>query len=212
MTTLADSIDAALDGRRLLTHPFYRRWTAGTLGMDELRGYTAQYRHVERAQPRWLEGIAARLEDEDARANVTRVLDDELDADGPHADLFDVFAATIGAADEVAPSSATRALIDTVDALVAAGPASGLSGLLAYEVQSSEVSREKADGLRRHFAVDGDGTAFWDTHAQLDKKHSSWLLHALERIDEPADAATAAAGAAAQAWWAFLDEREAASA
>lgn len=209
MTSVEAGISAAVTGHRLLDHPFYRRWTAGTLGIDELRDYAAQYRHIERAQPEWLSGIAERLEDEHARAEVTRVLDDELDAAGTHADLFDQFAGAIGAPEDVSPSPATRALIDTLDELVARGPASGLSGLLAYELQSSDVSREKAAGLRAHFGLDADGTAFWDTHAELDTRHSSWLLQALERIGEPEAGAGTAAASAAAAWWAFLDEREA---
>ena len=40
-----------LRDRRLLAHPFYRRWEAGTLERAELAAYAAQYRHFEAALP-----------------------------------------------------------------------------------------------------------------------------------------------------------------
>lgn len=212
MTSLATRIDATLDGHRLLDHPFYRRWTAGTLSIDELREYAAQYRGIERSQPRWLAGIAAGLEPGSARDNVQRVLDDELSDHASHADLFDRFATAIGAPDEVPPTAATTALLGTLDTLVAESPVAGLGGLLAYELQSAAVSSEKALGLRRHFNLDGDATAFWDTHAELDQRHSAWLQDAVVASGRPVQRAITAADAAARAWWAFLDEREAASA
>jgi len=208
VTVLADVIETALTGRRLLAHPFYQRWTAGTLSIEELREYAGQYGSIEHAQPRWLTGIAERLETGAARDAVTRVLDDETDDGASHADLFDRFATAIGATPNSAPTAATRRLVDTLDRLVAKSPATGLGGLLAYEVQSSEVSREKAAGLRRHFGIDGDGTAFWDTHADLDERHCAWLSEAVERSGADAGAVAPAVREAADAWWAFLDERE----
>jgi pyrroloquinoline-quinone synthase len=212
MTSLSSRIDATLDGQRLLDHPFYRRWTAGTLSIDELREYATQYRSIERSQPRWLAGITAALEPGSARASVQRVLDDELSDGSSHADLFDRFATSIGAPDDAPPSPATSALLRTLDALVDESPVAGLGGLLAYEVQSSAVSSEKALGLRRHFNLDGDATAFWDTHAELDQRHSAWLQEAVTASGMPEERAVTAAGTAASAWWAFLDEREASSA
>jgi len=208
MTTLAEQLHAALDGHHLLDHPFYRRWIEGTLPLDELREYAAQYRSIERSQPRWLTGVAERLDDGPSRFAVSRVLDDEVDPGGSHIDLFEQFAGAIGAPPDVVPTPATARLLGTLDSLVDEGPVSGLGGLLAYELQSSAVSREKATGLRLHFDVGGDGVAFWDTHAELDRRHSVWLLDALEHSGGSPRVATEAAGKAAAAWWAFLDERE----
>ena len=36
-TSLADVLARSLDGRELLTHPFYQRWEAGRLTEGELR-------------------------------------------------------------------------------------------------------------------------------------------------------------------------------
>ena len=201
------TIREALTGYRLLDHPFYRRWTRGDLRRDDVREYAAQYRFVERSQPAWLTGVRDRLPSGVARTAAARVLADETDATASHVDLFDGFAAAIGAPEEGVPTPATARLIETVDGLVADGPASGLAALLAYELQSPEVSREKAIGLRAHYGVDGEGTAFWDTHADLDVRHGAWLLDALDAVGGSVSVAHSAARAAATAWWGFLDER-----
>ena len=58
---LRTEIDAVLvevlRDRRLLAHPFYRRWEAGTLERGELAAYAAQYRHFEAALPDVLERV-----------------------------------------------------------------------------------------------------------------------------------------------------------
>jgi pyrroloquinoline quinone (PQQ) biosynthesis protein C len=197
MPSYPATIQEALAGYRLLEHPFYRRWTQGTLRRDEVREYAAQYRFIERSQPGWLVGIRDRLPDGAARNAVVRVLADETDATASHVDLFDGFAAAIGAPEESIPTPATARLIETVDGLVADGPAPGLAALLAYELQSPEVSREKAVGLRAHYGVDGEGTEFWDTHARLDVQHGGWLLDALDEVGGTVSVARSAARSAA---------------
>ena len=47
-------VGAALDGKRLLDHPFYRRWEAGEVTLGELADYASQYRHFESYLPNFL--------------------------------------------------------------------------------------------------------------------------------------------------------------
>ena len=69
-----------------------------------------------------------------------------------------------------------------------------------------------------HFAVPGPfikiaagGTEFWDVHATLDAEHGDWTVDALAAAGaDPAEVQTAARQGA-DAWLAFLDEREAAA-
>ena len=39
MSTLVSSIDAEIEKRSLLKHPFYKSWTAGTLSREDLAEY-----------------------------------------------------------------------------------------------------------------------------------------------------------------------------
>ena len=53
-----------LNGKRLLEHPFYRRWEDGALEMSELASYAAQYRRFEAQLPSFLEALSGMLEGE----------------------------------------------------------------------------------------------------------------------------------------------------
>ena len=206
------SPESALTGRRLLDHPFYRRWEAGQVTMTELAGYAAQYRHFEAALP----SLLARLEDlvpaGPARELVAANRADELGDPVPHLELFDRFAAAVDAGPEPA-SPATAALLATYDDLLEEGGAAGLAGFLAYECQAAEVAASKASGLRRHYGLDDEAVSFWEHHAAVDARHGRWLGEALGQTaaDGP-DSVLAAVRRGADAWWAFLDEREAVAA
>ncbi len=209
-TELDALLDDILSSRRLLAHPFYRRWEAGTLQPGELASYAAQYRHFEAALPVVLERIAAALPESRARQLVEDNLADERGVPAPHLELFDSFADAVGAVDtDMTP--ATRSLVDLYLAAAEASPVAALSAVAAYEVQAPDIASSKADGLRSRYGLDDNGTRFWDVHAGIDEGHGAWMLEALGQLaDSPFDVA-APATAAADAWWAFLDEREAAA-
>ena len=110
-----------------------------------------------------------------------------------------------------APGPAADALVATYFDLVAEGPISALAGLAAYESQASAIASSKADGLRRWYELDAAGTAFWDVHAAMDADHAEWATDALDQAGADPAQVERAARRAADAWWALLDEREAAA-
>ena len=80
--------------------------------------------------------------------------------------------------------------------------------LAAYELQAAEIARSKADGLRAHYGLDAEGTAFWDVHAALEAEHAD--VDARRRLaTSPAADVLDGVAASRDAWWSFLDEREA---
>jgi pyrroloquinoline-quinone synthase len=197
-------LDRALDGLHLSTHPFYERWNAGDVSIAELRAYAAQYRHFERALPALLARAAARAESGAVREQAERNLADEAG----HPALFERFARSVDAADE-APSEAMARLLAAYESASSAGAAQALAALWAYEAQAPVVARLKADALRAHYGLDGDAVAFWDVHAEMDVAHAAWGREAIEASGADDESVHACARAAAKAWWAFLDEREA---
>lgn len=206
----APRLDAVLQerlaGRRLLDHPFYRRWSRGEVSVAELRAYAAQYRHFEAALPAHLCAVAAAATTEALREQALRNLDDK----STHLQLFDDFAGALGEARPVAPSPAMQRLLDVHAATRGRSAEEGLAALLAYELQSPAVAASKAEGLREHGILDGeDALRFWDLHATLDADHAQWALDALQASGADAETLGDAIEAAAAAWWSFLDEREA---
>ncbi len=209
----AAAVARALDGRALLTHPFYRRWEAGQLTAGELREYAVHYRAFEAALPAVLTAVVDRLHAEGetgAAELVGENLADELGRPEPHLSLFDRFAGSLGGeATAAAPGPAAEGLVETYFELVADGPVAALAGLAAYETQSSAVASSKADGLRRWYGVDASGTEFWDVQALMDADHGDWAVTALARLGADPGEVGRAARRGADAWWALLDERQA---
>jgi pyrroloquinoline quinone (PQQ) biosynthesis protein C len=198
----------AIVGRRLLTHPFYRRWEAGTLTEDELAAYAEQYRHIERELPVTLAAIAEALPAGRARELVEANLADELGTPEPHAKLFERFARAAGAAKDAPATPSTAALLAVVRTTAANDPVAALAMIAAYEVQAADIAASKGDGLRRHYGFDEKGTAFWDVHRTQEVDHAGWSIEALTELDANLDVVQAAATVSADSWWLFLSERE----
>jgi len=205
---IRQALAEALTGRQLLTHPFYRRWEAGRLGEGELAAYAEQYRHIERALPVTLDSVAAALPDGPARALVEANLADERGVPAAHIELFESFARAAGAGSDVAPTTATAALLTAVRSAAASDPIVALAMVAAYEVQAADIATSKANGLRRHYGMDADGTQFWDVHSAQEAAHAEWSIDALTALEADPALIGTAARAAANAWWDFLCERE----
>lgn len=205
------AVSSAIGHRRLLSHPFYQRWLDGTLEASELATYAAQYRYFEAQLPGYLTSVLGNLADGAAHDLVAANLADELSSPAPHLELFDGFAAAVGS-EPAEATPATEALISCYGRF-AEGPAiAAVGALAAYEVQAAEVAASKAAGLRERFGLDETATRFWDVHSTADIDHAAWVVEALAELAEtPSDVATMAAAVseAAEAWWCFLDEREA---
>ena len=198
----------AIVGRHLLTHPFYRRWEAGTLSEAELAAYAEQYRHIERELPLTLSTIAEALPPGRARELVEANLADELGTPEPHAELFESFAQATGAAPEARATPSTAALLAVVRTTAANDPAAALAMVAAYEVQAADIAGSKSDGLRRHYGLDEEGTRFWDVHRTQEAEHAGWSMEALAELGADPDLVLAAAIVSADSWWLFLSERE----
>jgi pyrroloquinoline-quinone synthase len=203
-------LNQVADEHRLLDHPFYRAWIGGELTLDDLAEYASQYRHFEEALPAALEATAARLPFGEARRLVEDNLADERSRPQPHLNLLQDFATSVGASTPRAPSPATANLVATYEYAAQAGPVPALAVIGAYEVQAAEIASTKTNSLRSRYHLTTAGTQFWDVHAHLEDAHANWTAEALNELNaEPQDVYRYAA-ASAQAWWDFLDDREAA--
>src|ERR1700675_2798304 len=92
--TLLDSIDTLIERYHLLKHPFYQAWTEGTLSKESLQLYAAQYYQHVRAFPANLDQLAMRASGPLAEL-VEENLAEELDASGPHPELWRNFAESL---------------------------------------------------------------------------------------------------------------------
>ncbi len=209
--TVHELLRQAEAGLRLLDHPFYRRWQRGEVATGELAAYATEYRHFERLVPVLLSSAIDGVEDGRAVELIGRNLADEAGGDPTHLQLFDRFAAAVGGV-QSSPDAATSSLVGTYRELAGLSPALGLTALAAYEHQAADVAATKASGLRVHYGFDGDAVTFWDVHAELDADHARWAAEAISRLAVGAESLFSAARRANEAWWSFLDQREASAA
>src|SRR5712691_12829014 len=98
MMDLLDRIDALIEERHLLRHPFYTKWVAGTLPMEALQEYARQYYAFESSFPRFLSGLHSRTEDAAVRQRILDNLWDEEHGADNHAEMWLQFAEGIGVA------------------------------------------------------------------------------------------------------------------
>jgi pyrroloquinoline-quinone synthase len=205
-------IDAMIEERHLLTHPFYTKWVAGALPREAIQEYARQYYAFESAFPRFLSAIHARTGRADVRQHLLENLWDEEHGPENHAELWLRFAEGMGVGrEDVAGADrneATEALVETYrDACAQGATAAGIAAIHAYEAQVPKVARAKIDGLREHYGVDDHrALAFWELHERLDVEHAGAERTMLEDLaaEEP-EAAVAATDRALSAWWAFLN-------
>jgi len=208
---LTAAVATSLEGRMLLTHPFYLRWEAGELRSQELAEYAVHYRAFEAILPTVLSDVVDRLTAEaefEGAELVARNLADELGRPEPHLAMFDTFTAALPAAEAVVPGRAAEALVATYRELAEQSPVAAIAGLAAYETQAASIAASKGDGLRRWYGVDADGTKFWDVHATMDADHGEWAVEALAILGADETEVADASRRAADAWWLLLDERE----
>jgi len=206
-TELSYRFDDALRERQLLAHPFYRRWEDGALAPSELTHYAEQYRFFEAMMPSFLQGLLEQLPHGTARDLVTANLVDEVTPPS-HLELFSRFAHHYGARDvDVSPAMAQ--LVEAYATVLAQGPTPALAGLLAYESQGAAVADTKGEGLAAHYEASEDALEFWREHGSIEGDHAAWTFDALASLDPDLDQVAAGARVVADAWWNFLDEREA---
>ncbi|MEA2433786.1 MAG: pyrroloquinoline-quinone synthase [Actinomycetota bacterium] len=205
-----DRLVAATSDRRLLDHPFYKAWAAGTLTVEDLREYSKQYWRQVEAFPGYLQKVGSRISDDRARGIIASNLGDEIDGD--HQGLWLDFAKALGTAEsEVRASSAnphTESCVKAFDDACANSDVGFALGMLwGYESQTPEVAQTKVEGLRGHYGIDGDGVTYFELHGELDVEHADELVEAINREVGVDAAETVAAGAraGAEAIWGLLD-------
>lgn len=209
ISPVASAVESAVSGHSLLDHPYYRAWQDGELAADDLQRYAEQYRSFERCLPEVLSEAAGRTAHGRARDLIDANLLDEVSNPRPHVELFDDFAAAVGAVDHVEPTPATADLVGLYRQAAAEGPLPLLAVVAAYESQAAGIASTKASALTEQYGLDEKAIAFWDVHAEIEDQHAAWTVDALESLDAAPAEVARWANRSARAWWNFLDEREA---
>lgn len=214
------TLDARIASKHLLDHPFYQRWTSGTLTREELRDYAAQYFHYAMAFPTFISAMHAQTDDIAIRQLLLENLIEEERGSENHPELWLRFCESLGldraTVKAGAPNDATRTLIATMKSLAREGALhEGLAALYAYESQIPSVAKAKIEGLAKNYAISADrDVAFFSVHMEADVAHSQTsrdILRDLCNTDAKSAEAERAASRTLDALYGFLDSVTAAN-
>lgn len=155
-------LDAVRERWNVLNHPFYTRWSEGTLTRDELAYYSGQYRHAVVA----LAGAAR------SAAGAEPSLAPHAAEEAEHVELWDGFVDAVGGDSAAAPAPETA---DCARAWSEDGSLlETLVGIYAIEAAQPAISAAKATGLRERYGIDAPAaTAYFDLHERLDVEHAA---------------------------------------
>ena len=212
-------LDTRIAKYDLLSHPFYKAWSAGRLTREDLREYAQDYYHHVAAFPSYLAALGVRLQDGELRRAVLANMCDEKGAQEqgkntiPHSDLWLDFAEGMGSTRNLEwhhPVREIRTLIRYFQSVAGEGtPEEALAAFYAYESQVPRIAGEKERGLREMYAADDKTCGYFSLHATADVYHSRvWRKQLEKRIEahpESAEAALDAGENAARMLWQALD-------
>jgi pyrroloquinoline-quinone synthase len=209
-----NEIEAIIEARSLLKHPFYQAWQKGELTVDDLRDYAKQYYPHVAAFPRYVSAVHSNTVDADARGMLLDNLIEEERGEGGHPGLWLNFAEAVGNRREdvtsAAPTPKTAACVKTFTELSRnPNPLAGMAALYAYESQIPAVSATKRLGLESFYGLRGDDAhAFFRVHQQADVWHSQVERDMISRLavtDADRALVKSSVAAACDAVWELLD-------
>ena len=207
------NLDQLIESRSILKHPFYIAWQKGELSWEQLTTYARVYYPHVAAFPRYLKSAYEISADSVVRTELENNLVDEISDPKPHPELWLDFAESLGL-DRTHVVRATRHpaasnIVQTFSGLSKKESISALAALYAYESQQPEVSRQKSDGLRRHYGIDDQkALAYFEVHAEADIEHRDGERKAIQRCLEQGSSEKTlfnAAEEALDAYWGLLD-------
>lgn len=209
-----ERLDAIVNERHMLQHPFYIMWNNGELSLEMLREYAHEYYLQVHNFPRYVSATHSNCDDFEVRQMLLENLVEEEQGPNNHPELWRRFADSLGierpAINERKYLQTTKDSVQILQELSARKNAyEGIAALYAYESQIPEVSTTKIAGLKKHYNLDTkDALEFFEVHEHADEIHRTVTREALAKLcqtDNQKESALDAAREAADALNLLLD-------
>lgn len=196
-TATLSTMRAAIDRYNLLTHPFYRAWSAGTLPAGALATYAREYGAFIGVLNRGWTTL-----DEPGGAAIERT----------HAALWSDFARALETTVASVPGlTAVRALVEEATRSFAAA-AESAGALYAFEVQQPATAQSKLEGLDTHYAsLSPSARPYFAAHAAETAEEALLADKLAAMTDVERERAAAACGRMCKALWDALSDIHAGS-
>ena len=183
---IRDRFEGAIGEHRLLEHPFYVAWREGSLPVEALATYAAEYGGFIGAVPEGWETVGNREHAAEERV---------------HAIIWEAFARRLGTTVAAPRIDEVEHLLETARRLFA-DPATAWGALYAFEAQQPGTSEEKLKGLVDHYGFDAGEPAaeYFRIHA-ADYRETDEIVESLDATGPAAERAVTACGEMSVALW-----------
>jgi pyrroloquinoline-quinone synthase len=180
MSLLVSSLDNDIQNKSLLKHKFYQMWSAGSLSMDDLRGYSKEYFHLVRAVPVLVNNVLQQVPPELERNYAPgATMRHNLEEEEGHLAPWIFFGDSIGVPEnelyEYECSKKTQEAVAEMMSLTSESFAAGISTLYTYEKQLPEISTKKIEGLVKFYGAQNDRALdYFRIHERVDIEHAKF--------------------------------------
>jgi pyrroloquinoline-quinone synthase len=153
-------------------------WSAGSLSLDDLRGYSKEYFQLVRAVPDLVENVLRHVTPEIERNYApSATIKHNLEEEKEHIAPWISFAESIGVTEmelfEHASSAKTQEAVSEMLRLTNDSFSAGISMLYAYEKQLPEISAKKIEGLVKYYGVQNNKALdYFRIHEKVDIEHA----------------------------------------
>ncbi|HEX6589335.1 MAG TPA: iron-containing redox enzyme family protein [Longimicrobiales bacterium] len=167
-----ERIDDRIRERSLLTHEFYKSWSAGTLTREALAGYAKEYFALVKAVPEMMEPMVA-----SAPAALRADVIEQRDEEASHLALWAGFAEAFGISrDELEshePLPETREAVALMKSLTADDFAKAACAMYALELEIPAIAKSKLEGLEKLYGITADSALeYFREHNEADVRHA----------------------------------------
>jgi pyrroloquinoline-quinone synthase len=169
-------------------------WSAGSLSLDDLRGYSKEYFQLVKAVPVLVDNVLRQITPEIERNYaISATIKHNLDEEKEHIAPWISFANSIGVTEkelfEYACSAETQEAVAEMLRLTNGSFSAGISTLYTYEKQLPEISTKKIEGLVKFYGVQKNKALdYFRIHEKVDIEHAKlWgsLLDLLSASHHP---------------------------
>jgi pyrroloquinoline-quinone synthase len=166
-------------------------WSAGSLSMENLRGYSKEYFQLVKAVPALVSNVLGRVTPEhDHEYEYVNTIKHNLEEETQHITPWIWFAESIGVPRNdlygYECSQKTKKAVLNMSELTARSFASGISTLYTFEKQLPEISEKKIQGLVNFYGVHNDrALEYFRIHQKVDIEHTKLWRNLLEFMSVP---------------------------
>ncbi|MCH6585793.1 MAG: iron-containing redox enzyme family protein [Thaumarchaeota archaeon] len=173
-------IDAMIEERSLLKHPFYQMWSDGKLMQESLAGYSKEYFQLVKAVPSFMTPIIEKAPD-----SVVSELIANQQEESEHVKSWISFAGELGVSEDELISytglTKTQKAVSDLNELMNTFEG-GTCAMYAFEKEIPKISQTKLDGLAEFYGLTNDeATEYFKLHTEADIRHTASWRNILEK-------------------------------